>query len=469
MKSIPEQMDLFEDGGLKDDGMNRDPVSGNEIPTGSMAKEVRDDLPAMLSEGEYVVPSDVVRYYGVGHFEKLRNQAKQGLQKMEEDGRIGGEPIKANRGTLATGQNPSSLTRGTVVDPSPLQRPGSPYTGEFSFERPGAGSFDFDPSTPPPEVELPSPENCAKKGKVFDPILQVCVDPVIQTPASRRDDSDSDPTPVEPPTPWYETVNWTNPGETMENYFNQPSLPGLIGATVGSVGKTGYLSQARAMVQIYRATGQFTKAQQVQDVIDTQLRESRALGTTDKIIDSIFGSDGDKRTIQALRAAGIDVPNNLRLGRLGEEDELDDLLRNLNQTDKNRLRRMYGGQEEPTIPTVTPDPEPEERPQRTFVDVDPDTGQQTSVTSPTPRDSSPSVTPIKNLLYPSGDRDIRQEQRGSVNVGGPGFRGNTNRSPQQEQQDAREASRRAAERLGLDPNVRRGGRARGGLMQRKKQ
>ena len=298
--------------------------------------------------------SDVVRFFGVGHFEKLRNQAKQGLQKMEEDGRIGGEPIKANRGVLATGQNPSGLTRGTAVDPSPLQRSGSPYTGEFSFERPGAGSFNFDPSTPPPEVELPSPENCAKKGKVFDPILQICVDPVVQPPApSRRDDSDSAPTPTEPSTPWYETVNWTNPGETMENYFNQPSLPSLIGATIGTVSKTGYLSQARAMVQIYRSTGQFTKAQQVQDVIDTQLKESRGLGTTDRLIDSIFGSDGDRRTIQALRASGINVPNNIRLGRLGEEDELDDFLRNLNQTDRNRLRNMYGGEQEITTPEET--------------------------------------------------------------------------------------------------------------------
>ena len=30
-----------------------------------MATEVRDDIPAMLSEGEYVVPADVLRYYGV--------------------------------------------------------------------------------------------------------------------------------------------------------------------------------------------------------------------------------------------------------------------------------------------------------------------------------------------------------------------------------------------------------------------
>jgi hypothetical protein len=85
----------FEDGGLRDDGMRQDPVSGNEVPSGSMASEVRDDIPAQLSEGEYVVPADVVRYYGVKFFEDLRDNAKMGLQDMESRGRIGGEPVPA--------------------------------------------------------------------------------------------------------------------------------------------------------------------------------------------------------------------------------------------------------------------------------------------------------------------------------------------------------------------------------------
>lgn len=42
-----------------------DPVSGNEVPPGSLPEEVRDDIDARLSEGEYVVPADVVRFFGV--------------------------------------------------------------------------------------------------------------------------------------------------------------------------------------------------------------------------------------------------------------------------------------------------------------------------------------------------------------------------------------------------------------------
>ena len=70
---IEQQMEMAfmkEGGVLRDDGTNKDPVSGNEVPSGSMAKEVRDDIPAQLSEGEFVLPADVVRYHGL---EKLMN------------------------------------------------------------------------------------------------------------------------------------------------------------------------------------------------------------------------------------------------------------------------------------------------------------------------------------------------------------------------------------------------------------
>ena len=94
---MQEQMEMAfmnEGGVLADDGVERDPVSGNEVPSGSMAEEVRDDVPAMLSEGEYVVPADVVRYHGIQTFEELRDQAKMGMARMEQDGRIGGQPVE---------------------------------------------------------------------------------------------------------------------------------------------------------------------------------------------------------------------------------------------------------------------------------------------------------------------------------------------------------------------------------------
>ena len=101
---MEQQMSLFEEGGMKDDGLNIDPVSGNDIPPGSLAKEVRDDIPAQLSDGEYVVPADVVQYYGVKFFEDLRIEAKRGLAEMERTGRIGGEPIAVDMTMIAFGQ-----------------------------------------------------------------------------------------------------------------------------------------------------------------------------------------------------------------------------------------------------------------------------------------------------------------------------------------------------------------------------
>ncbi len=103
------QMAFMNEGGLRDDNMEKDPVSGNEVPSGSMAKEVRDDIPAQLSEGEYVVPADVVRYYGVKFFEDLRDRAKIGLQDMEANGRIGGEPVPAGGPTNTDELSPQEM------------------------------------------------------------------------------------------------------------------------------------------------------------------------------------------------------------------------------------------------------------------------------------------------------------------------------------------------------------------------
>ena len=63
-------------------------MEGTEIPFGSLEAEVADDVPVMLSDGEYVVPADVVRYWGLKHLEEMRTMAKCGLMSMEMDGRL---------------------------------------------------------------------------------------------------------------------------------------------------------------------------------------------------------------------------------------------------------------------------------------------------------------------------------------------------------------------------------------------
>ena len=341
-------MNLFKYGGLKDDGRNRDPVSGNNVPSGSMAKEVRDDLPAMLSEGEYVVPADVVRYFGVNYFEDLRNKAKSGLTNMEKDGRIGGEPI--DKPIMA---NQGALTTASVTNPNR-------YTGEFSFERPGAGSYKDD------GYEAPSPTTCAAKGKTYDPILRVCVTSPITPPAvnipapvtyaPRISTSGGDDNgPQEPMRDtntgetfgfggggdWYEKADWSDPQKTTTGYFQYPDLGntvigGITGMTVGTTG----LSKSRAMQNIYNVMGDTERSEIVKKQIEAQIEKTGPsnLGYTDTIINSIIGSDGDLRTIRALRDAGVDVPSNLR------DEEFQEYLTKLKSDVKSvrRIKNKYG-------------------------------------------------------------------------------------------------------------------------------
>lgn len=104
-----------------------DPVSGNEVPPGSFPEEVRDDIDARLSEGEYVVPADVVRYYGVKFFEDLRNQAKAGFEDMEANGRIGGQPVPEENplpfdvSELQVEEEPVQMNEGGFLDRDALE------------------------------------------------------------------------------------------------------------------------------------------------------------------------------------------------------------------------------------------------------------------------------------------------------------------------------------------------------------
>jgi hypothetical protein len=84
-----DQKKLFAEGGMMDDGKGVDPVSGNDVPVGSLAEEVRDDVDAKLSPGEFVIPADVVRFIGLERLMKMRDEAKKGLARMNDIGQMG--------------------------------------------------------------------------------------------------------------------------------------------------------------------------------------------------------------------------------------------------------------------------------------------------------------------------------------------------------------------------------------------
>ena len=286
------EMAFMKEGGLKDDGMKVDPVSGNEIPPGSMAKEVRDDIPAQLSEGEYVVPADVVQFYGVKHFEDLRNKAKNGLKQMENDGRIGGEPVYANTGTMVqggfSGPSVAPAQPGVAQIPMPLQNPapfnpmqtplqGNPGAG-FVYQTPGQqaynqptryyGSFSNAPQsiTQPPNTPVPvvgqpvtppvdTPESCAARGMVFNPETGMCVlpDPVQTPQPTGGDDRDKPDVPQGDPDAWMDKYSYDDVDKLLSESSGAldpaTGLAGFLGKVLGG-GVLGLFAKGSNAAQV---------------------------------------------------------------------------------------------------------------------------------------------------------------------------------------------------------------------------
>lgn len=66
-----------------------DPVSGNPVPPGAEPENVRDDIDAKLSEGEFVIPANVVKFIGVEKIMSMVKKAEEGLAELEEAGMTG--------------------------------------------------------------------------------------------------------------------------------------------------------------------------------------------------------------------------------------------------------------------------------------------------------------------------------------------------------------------------------------------
>tara|TARA_R100001463_G_scaffold10525_3_gene30575 strand:- start:1194 stop:3191 length:1998 start_codon:yes stop_codon:yes gene_type:complete len=142
-KLMNNQMKQFEKGG------EVDPVSGNPVPLGSTAKEVRDDQPAMLSEGEMVVPADVVRYFGVEFFMKLRDEAKMGFKKMEAMGQFGtdeGQTLPDDT-LFNAGGPPFTIEDIEVIEPDDIEEEETLEANVGAFVQGGEGTDPFNQPT----------------------------------------------------------------------------------------------------------------------------------------------------------------------------------------------------------------------------------------------------------------------------------------------------------------------------------
>lgn len=63
----------------------------DELPIGANPENVADDIPAMLSQDEYVLPAHVVKWHGLKHIQEMQAEAEAGLMAMSMAGLIGGE------------------------------------------------------------------------------------------------------------------------------------------------------------------------------------------------------------------------------------------------------------------------------------------------------------------------------------------------------------------------------------------
>jgi hypothetical protein len=66
-----------------DDGMMSDPM-----PIGTSANEVADDISVMISEGEYVLNAQTVKWHGLKNIMSMQEEAEMGLMMMHETGLI---------------------------------------------------------------------------------------------------------------------------------------------------------------------------------------------------------------------------------------------------------------------------------------------------------------------------------------------------------------------------------------------
>lgn len=182
LMALDKQMDLFQEGGMIDEGNTTDPVSGNDVPVGSLQKEVRDDIPAQLSEGEFVMPADVVRYHGLDKMMALRDEAKMGLQRMEAMGQMGNaeeatipSDVPFGLEDLDIAEEPREMQVGGFISSTPQFTPGGVQQSQFQNYTP-----QYTPYQPPQILPMPDYSAYQAPQQAFTPTAPTEVPPFTQ-------------------------------------------------------------------------------------------------------------------------------------------------------------------------------------------------------------------------------------------------------------------------------------------------
>lgn len=113
----------FDEGGTADfDGKKEEDDDEGDPPPLAKPEEVADDIPAMLSEGEYVLPANVVRYLGLERIMDMHRQVLSEIQQMEDLGMIqnvdkNGEPEEDDKEMkfLEPEEGEEAVSKGTLI------------------------------------------------------------------------------------------------------------------------------------------------------------------------------------------------------------------------------------------------------------------------------------------------------------------------------------------------------------------
>ena len=230
---------------------DKDPVSGNEIPVGATAEEVRDDVPAMLSENEYVLPADVVRFIGVEKIEKMVQKAKAGLEEMASNGRIGGEPTEA---AVAEAMEPVEMAEGGLVPGAQEQmstfNPQMYGMGFMPFSQGGGfGGFpaaggQYGPFTPKPVQPTQTPAPAAAPA----PVQAASQEPEYFKDGNRSYEQGEGP--ETDPNGWMDKYNYQN---TTPEGLVESTMEKLKGGMFGNLDKYGEMADEAGLGGISKA------------------------------------------------------------------------------------------------------------------------------------------------------------------------------------------------------------------------
>lgn len=291
-----------------------DPVSGNNVPPGSMPHEVRDDIDAKLSEGEYVIPADVLRYYGVAYFERLRKKAKEDLAEMDKEGRIGGDKgddlpfsdeeleveddaMGMAEGGISTKSEADFLKEQPTFNPTPWS-----YGGIGAGYGSGSGTgvetktyinkegnrvsimfINGQPISNIPDGYVPDTEEGRKQFQ--ENTGEQVADPNEDNDSAREErmNSDSGKQPISPEENYFamsegRLLEVKDP-KNLSGLANVPGMIGMAGGLVNTAMQADHLSDLRARATAARERGFETTAQQLEQMADAFAKEApKAVG-----------------------------------------------------------------------------------------------------------------------------------------------------------------------------------------------